>query len=76
MITVTRLNGQSITINALMIETIENTPDTLISLTTGKRLTVRESGVDVVDLIKQYMSSINYIRLDFKTNEEQYSVQK
>jgi flagellar protein FlbD len=71
MITVTRLNGQSITINALMIETIENTPDTLISLTTGKRLTVRESGVDVVDLIKQYMSSINYIRLDFKTKEEQ-----
>ena len=71
MITVTRLNGQSITINALMIETIENTPDTLISLTTGKRLTVRESGVDVVDLIKQYMSSINYIRLDFKTKEDQ-----
>ena len=71
MITVTRLNGQSITINALMIETIENTPDTLISLTTGKRMTVRESGVDVVDLIKQYMSSINYIRLDFKTKEEQ-----
>jgi flagellar protein FlbD len=71
MITVTRLNGQTITINALMIETIENTPDTLISLTTGKRLTVRESGVDVVDLIKQYMSSINYIRLDFKTKEEQ-----
>jgi flagellar protein FlbD len=71
MITVTRLNGQAITINALMIESIEQTPDTLISLTTGKRLTVREKSADVVDLIKLYMQSINYIRLDFKTKEEQ-----
>jgi flagellar protein FlbD len=71
MITVTRLNGQPITINALMIESIEQTPDTLIALTTGKRLTVREKSADVIDLIKQYMTSINYIRLDFKTKEDQ-----
>jgi flagellar protein FlbD len=71
MITVTRLNGQPITINALLIESIEQTPDTLISLTTGKRLTIREKSADVIDLVKQYMSSINYIRLDFKTKEDQ-----
>lgn len=70
MIHLTRLNGQPITINALLIESIENTPDTLISMTTGKRLTVRESGADVVQLIKDYMSSINYIRVQFTPKEE------
>lgn len=70
MITVTRLNGQAITINALLIESLESTPDTVILLTTGKRLTVREKSSVVVDLIKDYMQHINYIRLDFKTKEE------
>ena len=71
MITVTRLNGSEITLNAMMIEAIEQTPDTIISITTGKKWTVRESGADVVELIRNYMRSINSIRVDFKTGEEQ-----
>ena len=36
MIDVTRLNGKELTINADLIEIVEETPDTVITLTTGK----------------------------------------
>ena len=37
MIEVTRLNGKGLTINSDLIEMIEETPDTVITLTTGKK---------------------------------------
>ena len=43
MITVNRLNGQTILINPHLIETIEATPDTIITLTTGKKYVVSDS---------------------------------
>ena len=41
MIDVTRLDGKSITINSDLIETVEETPDTIITLTTGKKIIVK-----------------------------------
>lgn len=43
MIYVTRLNGERIALNIDIIEQMEETPDTVITLTTGKKLVVRES---------------------------------
>ena len=40
MIEVTRLNGTTVLINSDLIETVEETPDTVISLTTGKKFIV------------------------------------
>ena len=37
MIDVTKLNDSVITINSDLIETVEETPDTVITLTTGKK---------------------------------------
>jgi flagellar protein FlbD len=51
MITVTRLNGTRVTINAWLIETIEETPDTVITLTTGKKFVVREQTDQLVALV-------------------------
>ncbi len=48
MIHVTRLDGAPIVINGDLIETIEATPDTLLSLTTGRKLLVRENVAVVV----------------------------
>lgn len=48
MITLTRLNGKSFTLNALYIETVEAFPDTTILLTNGRRYVVKET-VDEVD---------------------------
>ncbi|WP_201714043.1 flagellar FlbD family protein [Rossellomorea arthrocnemi] len=48
MITLTRLNGKSFTLNALYIETVEAFPDTTILLTNGRRYVVKET-VDEVN---------------------------
>lgn len=63
MITLTRMNGTQITVNALLVESVEATPDTLITLTTGKKIIVLEKVPDVISLIKNYMRSIGSIRL-------------
>ncbi|MDF2472614.1 MAG: hypothetical protein K0R92_53 [Lachnospiraceae bacterium] len=58
MINVTKINNQNITINDDLIETIEETPDTVITLTTGKKLIVKESRQDVINLVKCYKKEI------------------
>lgn len=71
MITVTRLNGRSITVNALLIETIEETPDTMLTLTTGKKIMVLEKVPHVVSLIQTYLQSIGSIRGTIKSLESE-----
>jgi flagellar protein FlbD len=48
MIVVTSLHGHTFVINADLIESIEETPDTMIRMTTGKKIVVKESVEDVV----------------------------
>ncbi len=69
MIPVTRLNKRPIIINAVLIETIEETPDTLITLTTGRKIIVLEKVPDVVSLVKNYMKLIGSIRIAMKKDE-------
>ena len=47
MIHLTRLNHAAIVVNSDLIEHIEMNPDTVISMTTGQRITVLES-IDVI----------------------------
>lgn len=54
MINVTKLNGSRLVINADLIEFIESTPDTLLSLTTGRKLMVKEDMETVVQRIVDY----------------------
>jgi len=54
MINVTKMNNVNITINDDLIEVIEETPDTVITLTTGKKLIVKETREEIVDLVKKY----------------------
>lgn len=54
MIKVTRLNGTETVINADLIESVEATPDTVISLTTGHRYVVSESVEEVVARVLEY----------------------
>jgi flagellar protein FlbD len=48
MIKVTKLNGNELVVNADLIEFIESTPDTLISLTTGRKIMVLEELDEVI----------------------------
>ncbi|MFC1614496.1 flagellar FlbD family protein [Gemmatimonadota bacterium] len=59
MIAVTRLNGQQFIVNAELVELVESTPDTIISLTTGKKFMVKETVENVVDRIIQYRRQVS-----------------
>ncbi len=58
MIRVTRLNGKETVLNAELIETVEATPDTVISLTTGRRLLVKEEPDEIVRRVMIYRQAI------------------
>lgn len=58
MIEVTKLNDSKIVINADLIELIEETPDTVVTLTTGRKIIVKESRQEVKDLVKSYRKDI------------------
>lgn len=51
MILLTRLDGREVVVNSDLIVTVERTPDTVVALTTGDRLMVRESVEDVVERV-------------------------
>lgn len=51
MIYVTLLNGKEILINENLIETIEETPDTVIKTTTGRKYIVMDKLVDLYEKI-------------------------
>ena len=58
MIEVTRLNGTKILINPDLIEFVEETPDTVISFTTGRKIIVKESRQEIKNLVKLYRKDI------------------
>jgi flagellar protein FlbD len=54
MILVTRLNKASqFYVNEDMIEFIEETPDTIITLNTAKKITVSENAIEIVEKIRE-----------------------
>ncbi|HTT62641.1 MAG TPA: flagellar FlbD family protein [Bryobacteraceae bacterium] len=58
MIHLTRLNHLALVLNADLIESIEVTPDTVISLTTGQKLVVLEPAEEVVRRVVEYRRAI------------------
>ena len=52
MIEVTKINGAKMLVNTSLIETVEETPDTMITLTSGKKLIVKESRQEVRELVR------------------------
>ena len=58
MIRLTRLNHVGLVVNSDLIEHIEMTPDTVISMTTGQRITVLESTEEVIARVIEYRRRI------------------
>ena len=54
MITVTRLDGTELVVNAELIELVEATPDTHLTLTDGRKLIVKEASDVVVARVIAY----------------------
>ncbi|CAM5788211.1 MULTISPECIES: flagellar FlbD family protein [Brevibacillus] len=54
MIQLTRFNGAQFYLNATHIETVESTPDTVITLLTGKKHIVKETAEEVIARILRF----------------------
>jgi flagellar protein FlbD len=58
MIQLTRLNHVPLVLNSDLIEHMEVTPDTVVTLTTGQKIVVLESAEEVVERIIRFRKSI------------------
>lgn len=58
MIELTRLNDTKFVLNADLIETVEEVPDTVISLTTGKKIFVKENRYEIRNLVVMYKQEV------------------
>jgi flagellar protein FlbD len=59
MVYLTRINGQEFVLNPNLIESIEETPDTVILLHTGKTVMVREKLAEVVEKVWSYQRFVH-----------------
>jgi flagellar protein FlbD len=60
---VTRLDDTQLVVNADLIITVEKTPDTVITLTTGGRIMVKDSVESVVEKVLAYRSTGREVRI-------------
>ena len=58
MIELTKLNEVKFTLNADVIEYVEETPDTVVTLTTGQKIIVKETRQELTNLVILYRKSI------------------
>jgi flagellar protein FlbD len=70
LITVTKLNGKTFTVNALYIEIIESFPDTTISLSNGRKFVVKESEQVVREKVIDFYRSIQLLGKKFPRGNE------
>jgi flagellar protein FlbD len=73
MIIVTRLHGGSVAVNCDLIERVEATPDTVVTLVDGGRYVVRETVGEVVDKVRAFRASVVLLagRLDERQTADQ-----
>ncbi|MBQ1687697.1 MAG: flagellar FlbD family protein [Lachnospiraceae bacterium] len=58
MIKLTKLNGEEFVLNAELIKTIETTPDTIVTITSGNKYIVKEEVEEVIEAVMAYKRSI------------------
>ncbi|HEY8425799.1 MAG TPA: flagellar FlbD family protein [Limnochordales bacterium] len=56
-IRVHRLDGKEFVVNADLIETVESTPDTVLSLVSGRKLVVAESVEEIIERVVAFNRS-------------------
>jgi flagellar protein FlbD len=58
MITLTRLSGSAFVLNSDLIERIDATPDSVVTLIDGKKYVVAESLEEIIDLVRTYRGQV------------------
>ncbi|MEI7989117.1 MAG: flagellar FlbD family protein [Chloroflexota bacterium] len=73
MIYVTRLNGKKFYINAELVQLVESTPDTVITLINGAKYIVKDSAEEIVQRILEYHQTVSGSKdkiMEARTSEE------
>jgi flagellar protein FlbD len=60
MIKLTKLNGKVFAVNVWLIEQVEETPDTIITLNNGKKVIVKERMQEVILLCKEFYAHMHH----------------
>lgn len=58
MIKLTRLNNQPLVVNSDLIKSMENAPDTVLTLVTGDKIIVRESAEQVLERVIEFRRAV------------------
>jgi flagellar protein FlbD len=71
MILLTKINNAPIAVNCDLIQYIEETPDTIITMTTGDKVVVRQSMVEIIERIVHYRRRIRgLVKVEREKDEE------
>jgi flagellar protein FlbD len=71
MIQLTRFNQSSLILNAIYIERIESTPDTVITLVSGKKVHVLETAEEVAAKTAAFYQKVNLLHPLQKSNGDE-----
>jgi len=58
MIVLTRLSGSAFVLNADLVERLDSTPDTVVTLVDGRKYVVAEQITEVVDRVRDWRAGI------------------
>lgn len=75
MIKVTRFNHTELIVNADMIEFVEHTPDTVITMITGRKVLVLESVEEIVNSVVAYRCEVGKSFVPHLDSEHQTDIQ-
>jgi flagellar protein FlbD len=65
-----RLNNSEIVVNCNLIETLESTPDTVITLNNEKKMIVKEKVDEVIRLVIEFQRKIYQNKINPQKNKE------
>lgn len=71
MIMVHRLKGEPMYLNSDLVEYIESTPDTVITLLDGRRIVVQDDADEVVDRVRQFRAAVLVAAQEFRSGDAQ-----
>jgi flagellar protein FlbD len=70
MIKVTRFDQSELIINAELIEFVEQTPDTVLTMTTGRKVLVRETADEIVQRVIAYRQAAESKGVEHREQEK------
>ena len=61
MILLTKINNAQVVVNSDMMQSIEETPDTVITLSNGDKVVVKERMADIIDKIVEFRRRVRQL---------------